>query len=102
MKVWMEDTRLSGAEPVDHDARRLSDVIVQRNGYCEWIAIGRRPASVGETLVVEIDERGWREDLSMCVIESRPFMLDGDTRHRIRLLATELPPMPFEQQVRRA
>ena len=75
---------------------------MQRNGYCEWIAIGRRPASVGETLIVEIDERGWREDLAMCVIESRPFMLDGDTRHRIRLLATDLPPMLFEQQVRRA
>ncbi len=97
----MEDTSLSGPEPVDHGARRLSDVIVQRNGYCEWIAIGRRPASVGETLVVEIDERGWREDLSMCVIESRPFMLDGDTRHRIRLLATDLPPVLFEQQIRR-
>ena len=101
MKVWMEDTSSSGPEPVDNGARRLSDVIVQRNGYCEWIAIGRRPASVGETLVVEIDERGWREDLSVCVIESRPFMLDGDTRHRIRLLATDLPPVLFEQQVRR-
>ena len=92
---------MSGLEPVEDGARRLSDVIVHRNGYCEWIAIGRRPASVGETLVVEIDERGWREDLSMCVIESRPFMLDGDTRHRIRLLATDLPPVLFEQQVRR-
>jgi len=97
----MEDMGLSAAESVDHGARRLSDVIVQRNGYCEWIAIGRRAANVGETLVVEIDERGWREDRSMCVIESRPFMLDGDTRHRIRLLATDVPPVLFEQQIRR-
>ena len=101
MKVWMGDLGSSRAESVDHGARRLSDVIVQRNGYYEWIAIGRLAANVGETLIIEIDEGEWREDRSMCVIESRPFMLDGDTRHRIRLLVTDLPPVLFEQQIRR-
>ena len=97
----MDDTTVSAGEMNECGARRLSDVIVQRNGYREWIAIGRRAANVGETLIVEIDEGEWREDLAMCVIESRPYMLDGDTRHRIRLLATDLPPVLFEQQVRR-
>ncbi len=37
----------------------------------------------------------------MCVIESRPVMLDGYVRYRIRLQLDELPPILFEQQVRR-
>jgi len=37
----------------------------------------------------------------MYVIESRRVVLDGDMRHRIRLRATDYPPILFEQQVRR-
>ena len=79
----------------------LSDVIVQKNGYCEWIAISRQPAVVGETLILEFDEGGRSEQLAMCVIESRRVVLDGDTRHWIRLRATDYPPVLFEQQIRR-
>ena len=101
MDARLSDATVGTGEPIEGGARRLSEVIMQRNGYREWIAIGRRAASVGETLIIEIDEGEWREDLAMCVIESRPYMLDGDTRHRIRLLATDLPPVPFEPQFRR-
>jgi hypothetical protein len=98
MEVRMADTRLLTAEPPDGIARRLSAAIVRVNGYCDWVAIGRESAVVGETVILDVGESDRPEELAMCVIESRPFVLDGDTRHWIRLLATDL---PFEQQVRR-
>jgi hypothetical protein len=52
-------------------------------------------------LILEIHEGGRLRQLAMCVIDSRRFVLDGDTRHSIRLLATDPPPVPFEQQIRR-
>ena len=97
----MGDTTLAAEEPTEGGARRLSAVVVRVSGHSEWIAISRRPAIVGESVIVEIDEGERPEELATCVIESRPFVLDGDTRHWIRLLATDLPPILFEQQIRR-
>jgi hypothetical protein len=52
-------------------------------------------------LILDIEEGGKPQRLAMCVIESRRFVLDGDTLHWIRLQATDLPPVLHEQQVRR-
>jgi hypothetical protein len=53
-------------------------------------------------VIVEINEGSERpEELATCVIESRPFVVDGDTRHWIRLMTTDIPPILFEQQIRR-
>ena len=81
--------------------RVLRDVIVRHNGDEEWIVIGREPAVVGETLILDVDDGDGVQGLTMCVIESRPVVLDGDMRHRIRLHNGELPPIPFEQILRR-
>ena len=35
------------------------------------------------------------------VIDSRPIILDGEMRYRIRLRSATLPPVLFKQQVRR-
>jgi hypothetical protein len=81
--------------------RGFCDVTVQRSGDGEWIAISRQPAVEGEILILDIDEAKRPQRLTVCVIESRPVMLDGRMRHQIRLQADELPPILFEQQVRR-
>jgi len=94
----MGDTRFLAAEPIDEGGRRLSGVIVRVNSYCDWVAIGREAAVVVETVILEVGDGDSPREMAMCVIESRPFLLDGDTRHWIRLMATDL---PFEQQVRR-
>ena len=86
-------------EPVEGVLRVLRDVIVHRESDHEWIAIGREPAVVGEILMLDVEDDDVR--LTMCVIESRPIIIDGDMRHRIRLHSGELPPVLFEQQVRR-
>ena len=68
------------------------DVIVESHGDDEWIAMGREAAVAGETLILDIvlsdtEEGALRHRLPVCVIDSRPIILDGDIRHRIRLLS---------------
>jgi len=77
-----------------------SEVIVERSSEHEWIAISRQPATVGATLLLEVHEGG-AVQLAMCVIESRSMVLDGDARYWIRMHATALLPVLFEQQIRR-
>jgi hypothetical protein len=74
--------------------------IVQRSGD-EWIAISRESATPGEKLVLDVDEGEQQHRFTVQVIESRPVIVDGDVRHRLRLRAGELPPALFEPQVRR-
>ena len=92
--------RFRFTEPGNGVVRILCDVVVKRNGHNEWIAISRHAAVPGETLVLDIDEGEPAERLTVCVIESRPVIIDGDMQHRIWLQADE-PPILFEQQVRR-
>ena len=66
------------------------DVIVEPHGTDEWIAMGREAAVAGETLILDIvmldtGEGELRHRLPVCVIDSRPIILDGDMRHWIRL-----------------
>jgi len=89
-------------EPVEEGVLRvLRDVTVYRIGDEQWIAVGREPAVLGEVLMLDVEDGGSRKRLTMCVIESRPVMLEGYVRYRIRLQLDELPPILFEQQVRR-
>jgi hypothetical protein len=81
--------------------RLLCDVVVQRHTESEWVAISRQPAVVGETLLIDIIDGEQPQQWVVCVIESRPFVLDGDMRYRIRMHADDPPPILFEQQVRR-
>ncbi len=81
--------------------RVLHAVTVYRIGDEQWIAVGREPGVLGEILLLDVDEGSSRKRLTMCVIESRPVMLDGYVRYRIRLQLDELPPILLEQQIRR-
>ena len=81
--------------------RVLRDVIVYHIGDQQWIAIGREPAVVGEILTLDVNDGDSGKQLTMCVVESRRVKLDGDVRHCLRLQLDELPPILFEQQVRR-
>lgn len=88
-------------ESVESVLRVLRDVTVYRIGDQQWIAVGPEPAVVGEILMLDVKDGDSRKRFTMCVIESRRVMLDGDVRYRIRLQLDELPPILFEQQVRR-
>ena len=100
------DKRFRLTEPAEGTVRLFPDVIVQQDGDEEWIGIGRQPAVAGETLMLErpaidTDEGELRHRLPVCVIESRPMIVDGDMRHRIRLHSGMMASVRFEQQMRR-
>ena len=93
-------------EAAEGTVRLFPDVIVEPYGEDQWIATGREAAVSGETLILDIvlrdaDEGELRHRLPVCVIDSRPIILDGDMRHRIRLHSGTLAPAQFEQVRRR-
>jgi hypothetical protein len=71
--------------PVDAIVRGLWGVVVQKNGPTEWTAVSRQSAVEGELLLLHMHEHG--RPRTVCVIESRPMIVDGDMRYRIRLEA---------------
>src|SRR5262245_50581879 len=101
MRDRRAEERVTFMEPTYGVVRGFCDVVLQKSNEIEWIAISRQPAVAGETLILDFDEGGRPQHLAVCVIESRPVILEGDMRHRIRLQADEVAPILFEQQVRR-
>ena len=100
------DKRFRVTERADAALRTFPDVLVQQDGPDEWIGIARQPAAAGETLVLDVAQFDAIEGeihrrLSVCVVESRPVIVDGDMRHRIRLHGGIMASVWFEQQVRR-
>ena len=100
------DKRFRLAEPADGALRVFPDVVVQQDGTDEWIGISREPAVAGETLVLDVLQFDAVEGeicrrLPVCVVESRPVIVDGDMRHRIRLHSGIMASVRFEPLVRR-
>ena len=100
------DKRFRLSEPAVGALTVFPDVVVQQGGDDEWIGISRQPALAGEMLVLDVlqpdavEGEIWRR-LPVCVIESRPVIVDGDMRHRIRLHGGITASVRFEQQARR-
>jgi hypothetical protein len=100
------DKRLRLSEPAVGALTAFPDVVVQQGADDEWIGITRQPAVAGEMLVLDVLQSDavegeiWRR-LPVCVIESRPVIVDGDMRHRIRLHGGITASVRFDQQVRR-
>jgi hypothetical protein len=95
------DERYGFIQPADGAVRVYCDVIVKWSADNEWIAVCREAAVAGETLVLDVDDGEQRNRFTVCVIESRPVIVDGDMRHRIRLQSAGRSSLLFEQQVRR-
>ena len=82
------------------------EIIVQQTDLDEWVGVSRQPAGTGETLVLDVMqfdavEGEIRRRIPVCVIESRPIIVDGDMRHRLRLHSGTMASVQFERQVRR-
>jgi len=86
--------------------RVFPGVVVRQDGEYEWTGISRHPAVAGETLVLDILQPDGLDGevhrrLPVCVIESRPVIVDGDMRHFIRLNSGIMAAVRLERQVRR-
>ena len=100
------DTRFKLTDLPEGTLTLFLDAVVEPHGKDEWIAISQDPVRIGETLMLEtvVDEQGYREPrerFPVCVIDCRPVVLDGDTRYRIRLRASDLAPVLFEPPIKR-
>ena len=80
--------------------RVLRDVVVDRLDREELLAISQSPAIAGEEMTLDLVGGGTAIELRVRVLESRPVIIDGAVRHRIRLAvlqpaaAIELPDSP--------
>ena len=100
------DKRFTFAEAAEGSLRVFPDVVVQQDADGEWSGISRLPVEPGETFVLdvmEIDsvEGEVRRRIPVCVVESRPQIVDGELCHRLRLHTGLLSSVDFEQHVRR-
>lgn len=73
------------ASPWDGAMRVLRDVVIQHADEGELLAVSHVPAVAGEEMTLDLMTGGTTIELRVRVIESRPVMVDGSVRHRIRL-----------------
>jgi hypothetical protein len=69
--------------------RILRDVVVNRVDRDELLAVSNAAAIVGETLSLDLIGDGQALAVKVRVIDSRPVIIDGTVRHRVRLSLLE-------------
>jgi len=67
----------------------LRDVVVQRVDASEIVAISREAGVLDERMLIEIPGTDGSLTVTVQVIESRPIVVDGTVRHRLRLARLE-------------
>ena len=77
--------RFAVATPWDGAMRVLRDVILHRTGPAELMAVSQTPGLIGEEMTLDVIGGGTSVGLRVKVVDSRPLMVDGAVRHRIRL-----------------
>jgi len=65
--------------------RVLREVVIQRTGDDELLALGHLPATIGEEMTLDVLSAGTTLEVRVRVLESRPVIVDGSVRHRVRL-----------------
>jgi hypothetical protein len=81
--------RFAVASSAEAILRALRDVVLEWAGGDEIVAISRNAEIIGEHLTLEIFGKNNRLAYEVRVVESRPVVIDGNVRHRLRL--EELP-----------
>ena len=77
--------RFAVASPWEGSMRVLKDVVVQRAQPEELLAISHAAGVLGEEMTLDLIGSGQTLALKVQVIESRPVIIDGSVRHRLRL-----------------
>ena len=77
--------RFAVATPWDGAMRVLRDVTILRSESDELHAVSQVPGISGEEMTLDLMGAGSTLGLKVKVIDSRPMMVEGAVRHRIRL-----------------
>lgn len=83
--------RFAVATPWDGAIRILRDAVINRTGDDELLAITNAAAVVGEVLSLEVMGAGQSAVVKVRVLDSRPVIIEGTVRHRVRLGLTGEP-----------
>jgi hypothetical protein len=83
--------RFMVATPWDGAMRVLRDVVIHRTDRDELQAVSHVPAVAGEDMTLDLIAAGTTVGLKVRVIDSRPVMIEGSVRHRIRLAVLNRP-----------
>ncbi|HEX2458241.1 MAG TPA: hypothetical protein VHI99_31390 [Vicinamibacterales bacterium] len=84
-------SRFVVAAPWDGALRVLRDVVIDRTSRDELLAVSHVPGVAGEEMSLDLMGSGMTLALRVKVIESRPVIVDGSVRHRIRLELVQAP-----------
>lgn len=77
--------RFAVANPWEGAMRILRDVVVDRTSRDELMAVCQVPGVLGETMTLDLMGGGITLGLRVSVLESRPVVIEGAVRHRLRL-----------------
>lgn len=77
--------RFGVSQPWEGALRILRDAVVQRTEAGELLAVSHTPGVVGEVLSLDLLGGGATLEMKVLVLESRPVIVDGAVRHRLRL-----------------
>ncbi len=77
--------RFAVASPWNGEMRVLRDVAIHRTQDGEFLAVSQAPAIAGERMTLHLMGGGASVGMRVQVLDSRPVVIDGGVRHRIRL-----------------
>lgn len=77
--------RFAVATPWNGAMRILRDVVINRAGDDELLAVSNAAAIVDEVLTLEVMGGGQSAVVKVRVLDSRPVIIEGTVRHRVRL-----------------
>ena len=83
--------RFSVAPPVEGTLRVFQDVMIHRTHEGDLVALASEAGIVGELLTLDESHGADMETVIVRVVESRPVVMEGAIRHRLRLEPYEVP-----------
>jgi hypothetical protein len=90
--------RFAVASPWSGAISILRDVVIDRTNRDELLAISNAAAVVGEMLSLDLIGGGQTVAIKVRVIDSRPVIIEGTVRHRVRLAVSDAEPEePFTE-----
>jgi hypothetical protein len=84
--------RFAVASPWDGAVRVLREAVIARTSRDELMAVCQAPGLAGEPMTLDLMGGGSTMRCNVVVVESRPVIISGAVRHRLRLAL--VPPVP--------
>jgi hypothetical protein len=80
--------RLTIGSAADGAVRVLRDVVIDRMDHEELVVVSQTPAVIGEDMSLELFSGSGCVALKVRVLDSRPVVVGGSMRHRLRVVVT--------------